>query len=92
MLVNVPLAYLFSWPFSVLHEQLFVPAFIFGYWLTNLFGLMMLHRGSAGLLKKQHDKFSFKKSFIVSLIYSALIFAVVLLGWLESPAQYLKNN
>jgi len=92
MLVNVPLAYLFSWPFSVLHEQLFVPAFIFGYWLTNLLGLMMLHRGSTWLLKKQRDKFSFKKSFVVSLIYSALIFAVVMLGWLESPAQYLKQN
>ena len=90
MLVNVPLAYLFSWPFSRMHEQLFVPAFITGYWLTNLLGLLMLHLGSAGLLKKQHDKFSFKFSFVVSLIYSALIFVIVMLGWIESPAEYLS--
>ncbi len=44
MLVNVPLAYLFSWPFSAMHEQLFVPSFIIGYWLTNLLGLVMLHQ------------------------------------------------
>lgn len=90
MLVNVPLAYLFSWPFSAMSEQLFVPAFIIGYWLTNLLGLVMLHLGSAGLLKKQRDKFSFKSSFVVSLIYSALIFVIVMLGWIESPADYLK--
>lgn len=91
ILVNVPLAYLFSWPFSAMHEQLFVPSFIIGYWLTNLLGLIMLHLGSAGLLQKQQDKFSFKTSFVVSLIYSALIFVIVMLGWVESPAEYLKH-
>lgn len=91
MLVNVPLAYLFSWPFSAMHEQLFMPSFIIGYWLTNLLGLVMLHLGGVGFFKKQHDKFSFKSSFIVSLIYSALILIVVMLGWLESPTEYLKH-
>ena len=90
MLVNVPLAYLFSWPFSAIHEQLFVPAFITGYWLTNLLGLVMLHLGSVGFVKKRNYKFSFKFSFVVSLIYTALIFIIVMLGWLESPAEYLK--
>ena len=91
ILVNVPLAYLFSWPFSAMHEQLFVPSFIIGYWLTNLLGLIMLHLGSAGLLQKRQDKFNFKTSFVVSLIYSALIFVIVMLGWVESPAEYLKH-
>ncbi|MFC1589409.1 hypothetical protein ACFL3P_03960 [Pseudomonadota bacterium] len=92
LLVNVPLAYLFSWPFSAIHEQLFVPSFILGYWLTNLLGLLMLHFGGAGLLKKQRDKFSIKNSFVVSLIYSALIFIIVMLGWIESPTEYLMEN
>ena len=91
LLVNVPLAYLFSWPFSAMHEQLFVPAFLTGYWLTNLLGLVMLHFGSAGLLKKQQDKFSFKSSIVVSLIYSVLIVIIVMLGWLESPIEYLHQ-
>lgn len=92
MLVNVPLAYLFSWPFSSLHEQLFAPAFITGYWLTNLLGLVMLHVGSVGLMKKQHDKFSFKFSLMVSLLYSGLIFVVVMLGWVEPPTEYLRSS
>lgn len=91
LLVNVPLAYLFSWPFSAIHEQLFVPSFILGYWLTNLVGLLMLHYGSSGLLKKQRDRFSIKNSFVVSLVYSTLIFVVVILGWVESPTEYLKQ-
>jgi hypothetical protein len=90
MLVNMPLAYLFSWPCAAIDEQFFLPAFITGYWLTNLLGLVMLHQGSAGLLKKQRDNFSFKRSLIMASIYSALIFVVVILGWLESPATYLK--
>jgi hypothetical protein len=92
MLVNVPLAYLFSWPFTAMGEQFFVPAFITGYWLTNLLGLVMLHHGSVGVFKNQHDKFSFKSSLIVSLIYSILIFVVVMLGWISSPTEYLMRN
>ena len=90
LLVNVPLAYLFSWPFSAMHEQLFVPSFIIGYWLTNLLGLLMLHYGGAGFLKKQRDKFSLKTSVVISLIYSFIIFVIVMLGWIESPMEYLK--
>lgn len=92
MLVNVPLAYLFSWPFSAMHEQLFVPSFILGYWLTNLVGLLMLHYGSVGFLREKHDKFSFKHSFVVSLIYSVVIFIIVMLGWVESPTEFLMRN
>lgn len=91
MLVNVPLAYLFSWPFSAMHEKLFVPAFIIGYWLTNLLGLLMLHLGTMGFLQKKNDKFSFKFSFIVSLIYSILILVIVKQGWVESPVEYLNH-
>lgn len=92
LLVNVPLAYLFSWPFAAIDEQLFVPGFILGYWLTNLLGLLMLHFGSVGFLKNKRDEFSFKNSFLVSLIYSALIFIIVMLGWIESPTEYLTRS
>jgi hypothetical protein len=90
-LVNVPLAYLISWPFAAMHPPLFAPAFILGYWLTNLLGLLMLHYGGAGFFEKQRDRFSFKSSIVVSLMYSVLIFIIVMLGWIESPAEYLKH-
>jgi hypothetical protein len=48
VVVNVPLAYLFAWPFSAWDERLYVPAFVLGYWLTNIAGLVLLHKGIAG--------------------------------------------
>lgn len=36
MIVNVPLAYVFSFPFSLIDQQLFSPSLIFGYWLNSL--------------------------------------------------------
>jgi len=92
MLVNVPLSYLFSWPFAAIDEQFFAPAFITGYWLTNLLGLVMLHHGSVGIFKNQRNRFSFKSSLMVSLIYSILILVVVMLGWISSPTEYLMRN
>jgi len=91
MLVNVPLAYLFSWPFAAIDEQFFVPAFLIGYWLTNLLGLVMLHYGSVGVFKNQREGFSFRSNLMVSLIYSVLILVVVMLGWIEPPTEYLKH-
>ncbi len=45
LLVNIPLAYLFAWPFGALNERLFLPALVFGYWLTNIIGMLLLHAG-----------------------------------------------
>ena len=42
--VNVPLAYLFALPFSLIYEALYLPAFLLGYWLSNLLGFLLLHR------------------------------------------------
>lgn len=92
LVINVPLAYLFSWPFAAIDEQLFLPGFIFGYWLTNLLGFIMLHLGSVGFLKKQRDKYDFKSGFMVSLIYTSVILAIVMLGWVESPTRYLSHS
>ncbi|MFW2372990.1 MAG: hypothetical protein ACN4GM_07700 [Gammaproteobacteria bacterium] len=91
LIINVPLAYLFSWPFSLIHEQLFVPAFVFGYWLSNLLGFLMLHFGGSGLLQKQQSHFNIKQSIIVSIIYSVIMIAIVMLGWLAPPTEYLKQ-
>lgn len=90
LVINIPLAYLFSVPFSLIHTQLFMPAFIVGYWLSNLLGLLMMHWGGARLLHQNHQVFNSRHSLIVSIIYSVIIIVVVLLGWLESPTVYLE--
>ena len=40
LVVNIPLAYLFSIPFTLLHDNLFLPSFVIGYWFTNLLGFI----------------------------------------------------
>jgi hypothetical protein len=96
MLVNVPLAYLFSWPFSLLHERMFLPAFVIAYWLTNLIGLMLLHIGIRGLVrigckKSQKPTKSLGYYTVVSLFYTFVILLCVWMEWIPSPGQLLQT-
>lgn len=89
LFVNVPLAYIFSIPFSFLNEGLFLPSFIFGYLLTNLLGFYMMHKGVNSLRKKIIKKGELKKDLIISLIYVLLISISYILGWIKAPVEYL---
>jgi len=91
LLINIPLAYFFSLPFSLLDETLFLPGFIVGYWLTNLLGFLLMHWGGVGLIYKERSTISIKRSLYISLIYSIIVIMLVLLGWLESPTEYLQS-
>lgn len=90
LVVNIPLAYLFSLPFSIFDETLFLPSFVFGYWLTNLLGFLLMHWGGEGLLYKERSTISVKHSLYISLIYSIIVIILVLLGWLAPPTEYLQ--
>jgi hypothetical protein len=89
LVINVPLAYLISLPFSLLHEQLFLPAFVLGYWFTNLAGFLLMHWGGRGLLHK-HQPLTLRHSLVVSIIYTGVIVVMVVLGWLQPPSVYLE--
>lgn len=91
LVINVPLAYLISYPFSLLNESFFLPSFVLAYWFTNLLGLFMLHWGGEALITNNETSFSIRRSIIVSLIYTLLMILIVLFGWLASPTEYLKQ-
>jgi hypothetical protein len=88
--VNVPLAYLFSLPFSLVSNTLFLPSFLLGYWLSNLLGFLMMHWGGEGLLRRRYPTISVRHSVFVSLVYSIAILILVLLGWIPPPSDYLQ--
>ena len=90
LVINVPLAYLFSLPFSLINEQLFLPAFILGYWLTNLLGFLMLHWGGEGLTYRRRPTISVKRSLLVSVLYSVIMIILVVAGWIAPPTEYLQ--
>jgi len=93
LFVNVPLAYLFALPFSLLYEPLYLPAFILGYWLSNLLGLILLHSAGTTLIKERQVRASWKSSLVITLLYTALIVMLVWYGVLPSVnelAVYMK--
>jgi hypothetical protein len=95
MVVNVPLAYAFSWPFALLYEHLFLPAFVFAYWLTNLLGFVLLHIAIRGFVTSDREKplrssKSLSYYIAVSLFYTAIILLCVWLEWIPSPVQLLQ--
>jgi hypothetical protein len=91
MVVNVPLAYVFSYPFSLIDQQLFLPSFILGYWLSNLLGFLMLHWGGERLIGQSQTTISIRRSLIISIIYSIIVIILVLLDWLAPPTEMLAR-
>ena len=88
--INLPLAYAFAFPFGLISRKLFLPAMVFGYWLTNIAGLLILHRGVKDLVTGGKDKKSFIKDIIISLVYTLAVIILVKLGWLKFPLEYFK--
>jgi len=88
-IVNLPLAYAFSVPFSYISEQLYMPSFVLGYWLTNLLGFILMHQGATNMFRKKHKQTSLLKVVLISTIYTLLIIALVYNNWLDSPTAYL---
>jgi len=90
--INIPLSYAFSFPFSLINKSLFLPTFILGYFLTNLAGFIMMHKGVNNLRNKQegNNKKEFIKDILISLGYVLLIVVLVLTGILKSPNEYLS--
>ena len=86
LVVNIPLAYVMSWPFSQLDEHLFLPAFVVSYWLTNISGLWLLYYAARDLQHKPVTRKTLRNSMLASVVYTLLIVVLVYTGWVESPA------
>jgi hypothetical protein len=91
LFVNVPLSYAFSYPFTLISEKLFLPTFILGYWLSNLLGFLLLHRGVAGLLARDKPSMGIRGSIVVALVYTVIIVSMVWLGWIPEPSELLHG-
>ena len=93
ILVNMPLAYLFALPFGYISESLFLPAIIIGYWITNVVGFMMMHRGYHDLTTtktSKHTRQELKKDILISIVYTIAVVAFVKMGWLAFPAEFFE--
>ena len=81
LFTNIPLAYLFALPFSMISESLFLPMAILGYWISNVLGFLLMH---LGYIQMQDKNFSlsehWKKYILVTTVYT---FVIALLIYFE---------
>ncbi|MGM0428215.1 MAG: hypothetical protein ACQEQ7_13370, partial [Thermodesulfobacteriota bacterium] len=94
--VNLPLAYVCGYLFSLISESLFLPFMITGYWITNIAGLFLLHKGVVKAFRKEETRANRRKALIkdvaVSLIYTDLILVLFQLDILRLPEQYFSPS
>ena len=95
LFVNVPLALAFAWVASVFYKPAFEISLIAGYWLTNVLGLFLLHKGGQQLLTGKDRPYSRRDLFRdigVSLLYTALIVALLKFGVLKPIKNYFADH
>jgi hypothetical protein len=93
LFVNVPLALVFAWLVSSVYKPAFEVSVIVGYWLTNVIGFVLMHKGAEKMMKDQDSPYSRRnlvKDVLVSLLYTALIVLLLKLGVLKPFENYFK--
>lgn len=101
--VNLPLALVFAWVVGIFYRPAAKPdsaafnaAIILGYWLTNVLGFILMHKGAQQVLSKEEKKYSRRallRDIGVSIAYTALIVILIKVGVLKPIANYFgKKN
>ena len=89
--INLPLAVGFGWVVALVYRPAFEPAVVVGYWLTNIAGLMLLHKGIAAVAtdaKAPYTWRSFGKDLAVSVAYTVLIVFLIKLKVVQPLTEY----
>ena len=94
LFVNVPLALAFAWVVSFFYRPAFEASVILGYWLTNVLGFVLMQKGGEKMFTREDKPYSrgaFLRDLGISLLYTALIVALVETGVLKPVTEYFEN-
>ncbi len=96
LFVNVPLAVGFAWLIALVHKPAFEPAVIVGYWLTNLLGFVLLHKGAAKMLDQESPAPLPRRHLLrdvgISILYSLLIVILVKSKLVQPIPDYFSGK
>jgi hypothetical protein len=95
LFVNVPLALGFAWVISLLDKRAFMPSLVVGYWLTNVLGFVLLHKGAQQILSrtpKPYTRRDLLKDVSISLLYTLLIVLLVQFGVIKPIQSYFPKS
>ncbi len=92
LFINIPLAYAIGVLLGFIQKSFFVPGMIGGYFLTNIFGLILIHKAIIKFTNTQENKKYSVKDFsydmLISLGYTGIIILLAKLGLLKFPTEY----
>ncbi|MBD2483344.1 hypothetical protein [Planktothrix sp. FACHB-1365] len=83
LIFNLPIAYGFGFVFSKLSEDLFFPSSIFGYWLSNLAGILLMQYGALNVVESSSPERNLKKDLAMG-VFSSTAFTVVMVLLVQS--------
>ena len=92
--VNVPLALAFAWIVALFYKPAFEASWIIGYWLTNVLGFVLMHKGAQKMLRAEDKKYSWRdavRDLGISLLYTALIVLLLKLGIVKPIENYVTK-
>jgi hypothetical protein len=97
LFVNIPLAYAGAWLVSLVYRPAFLTSFVISYWITNIAGLIMMHKGIVKVARKAGQKGVYSKKDLLkdvawSLFYTALIVALVEFRVIKPIGAYIKDS
>src|SRR5260370_36608761 len=58
LFVNVPLALAFAWVIALFYNPAFAPSVVLGYWLTNIAGFLLIHKGAHPFISAKPPKYT----------------------------------
>jgi hypothetical protein len=93
LFVNVPLALAFAWVVSWFYKPAFAGSLVVGYWLTNVLGFILMHKGAQQMLSEKRGRYSRRdllRDVGISLLYTVLIVLLVKFGILKPIQSYFK--
>jgi hypothetical protein len=94
LFVNVPLAVGFAWIVSLFYKPAFGPAVIVGYWMTNVAGLLLMHKGARKAFgtgeTQAYTRRDLLKDIAISFFYTLLILLLVKLRFIQPLTDYLQ--
>jgi hypothetical protein len=97
LFVNVPLALAFAWIISLIYRPAFEMALIAGYWLTNVLGFLLLHKGVKIMASEQappqrYSRRDLLKDIVVSLLYTLLIVILIKFKIIQPITNYMARK
>jgi hypothetical protein len=91
--INFPIAYGMAWIVSLIDKRMFAVALVASYWITNIAGLVMLHKGlapaaAAGAPPARWYRKKIITDLMISVVYTGAIIGLLYLGFLKLPQEY----